>query len=378
MKWAIYGVAGLMLACLVSVSFSYQPEQPVVMEKKTSVIRQEVYVNVYKLVRLHPRWEVLSEMKATLAEARIAPEALKSPGHLHVSQLDAEHVPDSNSSVFRQTLEAEAGKAAIRALGQLESDRRTAMESRTRVMRETMISSTKADIQAETQKIVDYAGDNERKIAQENSSDRLNAEIRLSALNHALKLQGVRKQELQDKLKTAQAGFDKVTQSTQAETLKIESDTKEKIADLHEQSADMLDAAISIYESGENRRIEEEMTTARDATFKELSLPERDFLNEGKTSAGFDMKPGQNASLLTSDADEAGKLGTAWMHKEISTLESRILQDVKRMVLGMAEKKGVKVVFTRNDADIPDQTQVFYDLMRRSDWSAGGLILSDF
>ena len=51
-------------------------------------------------------------------------------------------------------------------------------------------------------------------------------------------------------------------------------------------------------------------------------------------------------------------------------LEARIKDDVRRAVSKLAADKGVRVVFTRGDADVPDETKVFVGLMRERGWRA--------
>jgi hypothetical protein len=348
--------------------------------------RPKVFVDVNKLVSLHPSSRTLAAMKSALATIRVdsspMPHATASLG----SRVHPGVETDAAGVASRQALESEIAQAAVSAFSRLESEQRQVLESRLGVARATEMESAESEIEVQAR---DITRDQQAKVRDANAQSAAelanvqmglgslklaeNLEMRLVAQGripdvHPLLVQN--REQLQARLKAVD---DKRAEEAQAS----ESIIQKSIDDLRLKAAAGIDAELADRERGEQKRIEDEVTGARNEVLAELS-------SFDSTSGPVAFAAACNAPALARVTVAASTLPAlsgahdlALIRVAVSALEKRMRLDVVRTVQQLAAQNRMRVTFTNRGGSVADGTQVFARLLRARAWADCGPILVD-
>lgn len=359
--------------------------------------RQLVYVDIGKLYRLHPEWDVLSAMKSTVADVRgESGPALSRPEPLPAPAVRSSEALLPAASVSRARLEADVASTAIGALRGLESARRDALSTGLRATRGVLEEAAAVEMVGAETEVRNDAAAKLKALAERYASDRVNAQIRISALGIASSrlrdladplragpaVQGdaapllVRETETSAsgelvtaelELRSVQAKLGKIIDATADEEAAIRAEAQSKIRALRDSAAARIEATLSEQESDGRRRIEDDIGAARTEILQELAV-----LGRGLDSTKSALCPKGSASKVSVARSSSPDVlrypspGTEAISASVSALESRVRADVAGMVRRVADRMGLRVTFDRAASGAPDKTGVFESAMRSS------------
>lgn len=362
-------IAGL----AVGMAFSYAPVATV---KHVTRDRGTVYVDPTRLMTLHPSWQALDMMKKTLVDmGYVDKSSPASVGDVRVARVPVSESAKGNS-LLREQLRTEATREAVGALGQLETERRQAVGSRSRSMRDDMASEEERKLKLQAQEIESGVSDQLKVVAEENTYDRINAQLKLSALKAAGRSKGVDTTLISSKISSAQSDLDRVNRISTTQSNEVMAQAAAGIDKLSSEAQDKINATLDIYERGENRRIEEQIAAARDQILSELDSHVSGSSNKDDVFAKQPKGTTVVASVVGGVPRTKIRGDAAELKGRIKQLEAQILNDVTRAARAVGNGKGVNVVFVRGDAH-KDLTDDFARSMRRIDWGAYEPVMLD-
>lgn len=361
MKLGIYTIAAILVAGLaVGVSFSYTPS--VENESKISAGR-EVYVNVTQLTKLHPSYAALSEMRATLANVQAGSSRVMAQYRPEVQAKSV--VKNASGTMNRNNLIAAVAKSAMADLYMLESDQREALRARLRDKREIMKEDAEAEIKLQVSEIEEAAAKSIRSVAQSRVTDRLNAQIRTFALRSAAKSMGVDQQIANTNLDKAREELSRIDSERLTLENALNANARARISELRVSAEKDIDSKLSMYETEENRRIDDSVVAPHEQAVREMK-PFDGFANHAKTASV--NRTSTAVRMPKYPAIDKSDTAFTVLEKKSFEIETRIKKDVVRAVQKLAREKGVKVFFTQGGQNLPDETQMFSSLMRECAW----------
>jgi len=330
------------------------------------------YVDSSELLKLHPDWEALKEMKATLAEVRSTPGGFsfnRDTGDNAGDKAPVMH--DARAGVSRKELEANAAQAATGALENLETEKREALDARLRSMRSIMAKNEESAVMSQSRDIEETAADQAKDVDVRQNNDLINARLKAAALQVQTKVSGIDQNAVAGELKKAQRSVDKISAATDAEKDRITTTANTRIDALRQANVGKIDEQIRAYQQKENARISADMAQAKEQIVREIGSFPTPGLGETRSQAGAPVK--ENCyGTVSGRADP----GISRLKSATAELEIKIRKDVDRAVTDLAAKKGIKVVFSRRNGT-PDATKIFADLLRKQGWSAFQPVLSE-
>lgn len=356
----------------MGIAFSYAPVARV---KQVTRDRGTVYVDHTRLMKLHPSWQALDMMKKTLADmGNIENSSVTGVGDFEVKHVAVSEAAGSES-LLREQLRTEVAREAVGALGELETERRQALERRSHTMRDDMAEEEARKLRLQAQEVETGVTQQLRTIAAENAYDRINAQLKLSALKAAGKTKGVDTSLVNAKINSTQSELDRINRISTAQSNETLAKAADGIDRLSTESYNRINATIGIYESGENRRIEEQIATARDQILLELDS----YVKDSNKNDAFPGRLSSKAAVVkaTGNIDRMGVGSSASeLRNRIKQLEVQIADDVKRAAKKLGVENDVNVVFTRG-AVSKDSTDDFAESMRRMDWGVYEPVMLD-
>lgn len=365
MKLAIYALAAILVAGLaVGVSFSYTPSVENGSEISTE---REVYVNVTKLTKLHPSYAAFVEMRATLANIDAGSQKLVSQDQ---PELSIDKVARKTSGTMnRNDMVAAVAKSAMADLFMLESDQREALRARLSEKREIMMEDAEAEIKLQVFETEDAAAKKLRSVSEQYVTERLNAQIRTIALRSAAKSLGVDQLTANLNLDKARAELVRIDSECLTQENEVNAKTRARISELRANAEKSIDSALLQYISEENLRIDGSATVARKQTFREIKSFDS-IANHTSNALLSRSKFGKSVKLpkYAAVASSSDTKAFVALEKKASEIEKRIKEDVVHTVQKLAEKRGMKVIFTQGEHKLPDETQMFRGLMRECAW----------
>ena len=371
MRFAIYILAGLLVIGLGVGAFSYNPSDEI--SRDTSPVR-EVFVDINKLVELHPSYGAVADMNATLADVRVRSNAtsMSAPS-------DRERSHSAGLAVApegRRKLVADAAKSATDGLAKMEADQREALQARLRVSRAAMMESADVEMKTKALEIEQSAVDSQQLIARDHAPDRLKAQLKAMALRAASKSLGVDPAAAALRAGKAQAEVTRIDSVSAVAEDDVETQARARIDQLRAAAKAKTDAELAAYENGEDRRIERSTVTARDQIAKEMAsfsgMPAGwGTVARGKLSHGSAASAPQRMV-----AHGPGDAALTVLREQAVRADAQIRQDVQRAVLRFAKERGVSVRFSLSGRRLPDETRVFSTLMREHALDACGPVLT--
>ncbi|MHB9035293.1 MAG: hypothetical protein ACYC64_01410 [Armatimonadota bacterium] len=371
MKLAIYTLAGVMIAGLAT-GLALSSCQPAVTTRQDTA-RREVYVDIDRLVQLHPAWEALSMTKSAVADVRTGSSPFgsakqKVAGGKQGSILVADLDPATRERLVTETI-ASAGAA----LRELEVEQRQAIDIRLRMRRETMENSAQAEVMVGVHEIEERAARSAEQVVLKHCPDRINAELKVAALKTESDSPGTDAKVAKSKIAAAETNLNQIKDECVLETKRVWDDAKDRIDSLLADAATRTDASLAIYESGETRKISDRAASARGEILGELQSLYA-MTNTGGTQV-FSANGNRTLARASRATDGApGSFGD-WRN-DTTGLERRIRQDVKCAVAKIAYANGMTVVFSRSSNRIPDETRQFAQLMTERAWHGCGPVIS--
>lgn len=370
-------VAGVGVGLTLAADLSTGTRRESAARGEPTAIR-EVYVDVSQLTKLHPRWETLVAMRSTAASAAGSENAIAADGS-PMRPRQSNGTDGSLVSASRNKLSAEAAKAAEDALVRLEAEQREALSQRLGASRKTMEESAEADLKVRAQEIEAARDEKLRAAMHGYCPDRLNAKLKESALKVAANSPGIDKKLVEAKLVAIRSELDRIAGVCAVETNEIEAEAHNTIKEIVTSAAARIEAALSIRESGEIRRIESRANSARSDLLSELYA--FDFSPRSAKTISAD---GAWTLRQTTDArrfvnrttPEANNSRQMW-NRKTADLEVRIRADIDRAVRQIASEKGVRVTLSRGGSDVPNETQAFADALRKHALALCGPVLCE-
>lgn len=346
--------------------------QPAGVPKPDSAKPKTVYVNLDQLVKKHPAWEAVSDTRNVMDSVRSGSVKIAESRSLGDASSYGSAKAAADEAV-RKELVTQAISTADEAMMKLEAQQSEAVDAGLKQRRRTMKKSAEAEIMAQVKEIETQTGETVGQIARSHSPERINTELKIAALKNQIGKPGVDSKAAQAKLDAVQSELSKIKEESSAETDRVMSDAKEKIDSLWENSAAQTDAALSIIESSEIRKIKNRSAASRYEILKDL-LSLYDSGNKADITSGRERLPNIEAASMPA-AGFGNEEIRAWK-TDNSALATRIRKDVKDAVIKMARASGVEVVFTRSSSGIPDATDRFAQLMNRNAWQVCSPVLS--
>ncbi|MCE5199873.1 MAG: hypothetical protein ABFD54_02520 [Armatimonadota bacterium] len=372
MKVAIYSLAGILIAGMAAgLGLSRRSPASV---KHTAPVKQVVFVDISKLVKMHPSWDALCLMQSTSRNSQPGKGAVDIMGDGPAwTGASSAHAEKPGDVVSRACLAAVAAVAAEQAMIQLESQQRDALQARMRDKRDTLEQSTRADAKLREKEIEDEATANELAIAEKYCADRLNAQIKLMALQTVSGTTGIDDVAIAARLKQVKDDLDRITSACATQTSEAAAASRASAEKVWADAAERIDAAMSIYESGENRKIESGGYLARNDILSEVK--------HASSAAGTPVavpvrqhRRSRGSMRLASNSSEATSVSGEWRDR-CSTLQARIASDVAQAVKKIAREEGVRVTFSCKGSKTPDATERFARLMRDRAWRSCGPVV---
>ena len=355
---------------LVKPAFREAPRVP--------AARPEVYVDVTRLVGLHPGSGVLAEMKAVLAGANAGLRDLSPRQYSPDARFATAIAPEEPADTARMDLEAEVAQMAVSALSRLESEQRRAMEFHSSTNRDAMKQSSDAETALEIRELAREARDKGRAAVQRHYSERINADLKLRALQIAEKGEWGKAVSFPYSSADAKADLDRVDSVLALEHAGIENEFENASLRLRTTAMDAVNTTIAAYEAEEKRKIEDAIAVARNEVLAELSsfdvFPNSGQAGRQSAARGVARVAASGRSTRPSGNPARGELKS--VGEMISRVEAGVRSDVRSAVVRLAQRKGVKVVFVRGNRSIPDRTSEFAAAMRARDFDAWGPALA--
>lgn len=329
-----------------------------------------VFVDREALVRSHPAWEALQEMRMTLSQVRAAPRVDSQGSPISFAAPDPLAVCPS-AGVPGQQLEAEVASRAVRSLGEVESAMRLALAARLASMRADAAASIDAGLELESREIIAAAERAAADVERERAADILNARLKVGALTAAAKSPVVDSGSVQLKLFRAQEALSDMQKSSLAESERIKTAARASVDALRDERNSQAQARLYDYETQEIYRIESRMVAARDEILGDLGSATASA--ERAPSVRFQQRLSGRAAAPRSEAS-ATRPPTDALASTASRLELRIRQDIDRIIRKLAAARQMKVIFDRS-AGADDLTTTFAGLMRTAAWQTCAPVL---
>lgn|GEM_PF-1162880 len=397
----IFGSIAIVLS-LPLVSSRGELEKP-----KIASDKMIVYVDMDRLMRLHPSSGALALMKRIAADLRAdkrtMPFAIERDAYLVNASVVSDRI---KCSISREGLEADAAQAAIGALRELESAQREALQARIRATRRTMEESASADIKAQVRDIEQETSRKLRDVAERYAADRINACLKIGALKVADKsfklliersganiaknrsavdspaeseLVAGESAAIDAKLSVLQSDFSRTIDIGDGEDARIKEEARAKIKALWSDSTANIEKRLSDIEKDANAKIERDIISAQNEIIQEISSFGKLFGAEENSTRKTVGYARATANLAKGASIVMQRRGPAFdsVDKIVEVLEQRIRLDLSRAVQMLANKQGINVTFVRHRGGLPDRTKEFERKLRCLSWNECGPVLCD-
>ncbi|MCX6345861.1 MAG: hypothetical protein NT018_12455 [Armatimonadetes bacterium] len=343
----------------------YRPSKIIVSRKPA----REVFVDIDKLVSGHPAWDALKTIDSTMGDVRamqlsaLRGEVIPRPGKVSISDTRA------SVGVPRWQLEATTAQLADESLQQLKIEHLMVLQGRIQASRITMLDSAEADIMTAMREIQQETAVKITEIGKRRSYDVVNLRIRAKALRSMLGKPGINDAEIGRQLAPVEAELASIEQTVQNDTQQVSEDAQSVISELRKNANEKIDVAMSAYSRTETLKIQKRIDDAQSQIMSDVVS--FDELAAADLFGGKSIKPVKAKSLkppqigLASKYDAGGDL-VQWS-KKTDALKRRIRTDVVSEALAWADERNFKIVFSRKDRALPDETALFEKLM----WSRG-------
>lgn len=368
MKLAFYALAGVTLAGLgmgMRSPFGQSGESaPPIGGEPASV----VFVDVDSLLSLHPAWDALEHVRRIPAEVSgAAREGAARPvfaGGTDFAERPAD-LTESARRVSRQSLEAEAARAAIEALHGLELEKRQSLWERANSIRQAMTRAAEAEVAVRARDVESRAGADTTAAERRFWPDRLRAALKVGALQVAAGIQELDMQDARDRLARAKEVLGSLDRACDAEKTEITSAAAGRIAYMREAALRTVDDRVRTHESEGKARIDLDIAQARDRIVGELASA-GDRVVPGAAAGAFAGLPAVAVSLAKQARD--GIRGSVSIGASADALEKLVKDDIVRVVEELAARRGLKVAFERPAGPVIDRTETFARLVRAGAW----------
>lgn len=328
---------------------------------------RDVFVDLDRIVVLHPGWEAVRTMRVTASEIRdVQPAGAERPADVGWLQL-----PDvkARATAQRWKLEDSAARRADEALEQLEAEQIEALNARVEATRKTMVDSAESDLRIRAFEIEEAAGDEVSSISRQRVYEQINLRLRVDSLRAMLGRPGVRDSEVRQRLEVAEQDLAALEREIAAEIAGVNTDAYRVIIGLRETTESKIDAALSAYAERERRDIVEVIRDARNQAITEICSLDDIYAPNSLSETVI----GERASVAWSSVMAPGPRYTA--NREANELlarsevtEERIRTDLRQTLRELGNELGVNVVFTSSVQGIPDETEIFAGLMMERGW----------
>lgn len=367
MKLFFYSLAAIIICGLaVKLITELPPIYGNAIQKKNSAVAQHiVYVDTDKLMKMHPNNGTAREMERMLAEVDkiVNTELLGGAADENI----VINIPAAGTEpISRKVLEADAANNAVLSLDELDKQKRTALNARMNSMRDTMMKSAETDINAQIKDIEKSTINSNRTVDEHYMMDRLNAQLKASALRVQTKVSGIDQDAVKAKLRAVEQSITDMDKASNTEKDSFDKKANDKANTLRMAAARKIEDKIRAYEDRENSRIISDKEEAQEQIVREIGLFGKTIPgNKNVAIAPLKQNNVKSENLLRSNTQASD------LHTAAFELNTRIREDVNRVVLELAAEKGIKVTFKRSEG-MHDATGMFAQWLREREWITSG------
>jgi len=353
-----------------------------------STFERVVFVDLDRIIALHPGSSALRTMKSTVAEASDAQTRMEM--NIQPVKLDSIGLPTLKARVAtpRWALEDRAARKADDALTHLRTEKLDALTARLQATKKTMIDSSESDLLLRAHDLDQEAAGKISEISSKHSQEQISLRVKIGALEAMLGERGAKNvgvnpgvngEDVRKRLAEAQSELEKIDREVASEMQEVSDAADKTIGDLRASNNAKIDSAIAAYGAQETRTVEEHIQDARNQVMGDvMSLDE---IAGSNVSAGpkarvvrDSLVKAQVLRLAAKPVYDAPRGASEWRERELR-LEKRVREDVASTVRAMARDSGMKVVFTRQGPSVPDETARFIKLMKDGKWRLGRPVL---
>lgn len=344
-----------------------------------------VFVDLDKIVALHPDWPALLMMRSVAADVAGGQAGSAEPLVLGSVALPA---LKARAATSRWVLEDRAARQADDALTKLGAEQMQSLAARLQATKKTMIDSAESDLWLRAYDAEQEAAGKIGAISSKYSREQINLRAKIGALDAMLGKRGnkdvgvtpgVNEADARKRLAELQSQLDGIDGEIASEIQKVSDSAARTISDLRASSNAKIDSAIAAYGAQEARTVQEHIKEARSQVIGDvMSLDEIAGSDTGisaKPSVDREDSPRMaGPGLGPKPAYNGRREADDWRVRELA-LEKRLRADAVSMVRKMAREQGMKVVFDRPAASVPDETARFIRLINDRGWRLGEPIL---
>ncbi len=349
-----------------------------------------VYVDLSRLAKYHPSWNAVSALAGdnSVAEAVRAADLEIAAGRARKDFSPA--APSANPwipKISREAAEADAVWNAVKSLDEWQNEQKTALDVRVSSNRKLMANVAASEIRKQSQDIEAAAMDKRREIEARYLIDRVNARMKVSALETAAAIQGFESDDIKVSLERARAELALLLGAYNADVDAVGQDLLMQISDVRTQANERVDADLMAYEIRQKRSINTRLAAFRDEIVQEMGVFTGSVASSGTEASdlgsGFEstqmrirqltgperhpgLEPGRKTVATAARQDVLGSTVEV-VRRQTALLRSRVLADVRRGVEQIAEERGEKVVFVRASG-IPDRTSDYEEVIKKKAW----------
>lgn len=395
MRLAYYYLASVLLAIAVigavAAGVSMRSHRkPVAVRVKPAV---EVYVDLDKLMIQHPDMGALQTLESAVSELDSS----------HGFDIEAKSdrcnwaIPESDLyarvAIPRWKLEDSAAQHADAALKQLQEDQLAALSARTEASLKTMRESAESDVQLKVREIQQEAAEKTARINQKYGDDfvRLrvaslgylnltdepglahvsDSEIRLRSVGPVKPKIGVDSNLITQRLGLIVNKLDSLSERSFEELANVDADARNKIAQIRADSTSKLETVVRDFQNGQTRKIQTRIKDSQSEIMGDIQRfgesPVLGFSDRGTTEASLEKEATTVTPVFKSEPGMGPAHDVKIWRSEVVDLRYRIRKDLICQLRNIADKRGVKIVFVRNNKT-PDQTELFRKLLMGNSW----------
>lgn len=368
MKLAFYALAGVALAGLgmgMRSPFGQSGENASPIGRERAGV---VYVDVDRLMSLHPAWDALDNMRRVSAQVSGSAAGGAAQTGLQRGSDDggaSSAAAERAHPISRQSLEAEAARAAIEALHELELEKRQALWERVNSIRQAMTRAVEAEVAVRARDVESKSSAETLAAERSYCPDRLRAALKLAALQAAVGIPELNTQDARARLAGVREELHSLDQACDAEKAGIASVAGGRIAYMREAALRTVDDRVRTHESEGKARIDLDIAQARDRIIGELTS-----VGEPVAPAPFVGVFAGRPTAAASRTEQARQSirGSVEIGASADALEKLVKDDIVRVVEELAAERGLNVVFERPAGPVIDRTGTFAGLVRDGAW----------
>ena len=332
--------------------------------------QKTVYVDISKLIPMHPSYEFVKQ--STMVMAGVRRETPGQPVEMPWLRIAPVKLDIKHPVVSREELESDVVWSAVQSLTQWENRLKQSLQARLKGNWKTLKQVANSEIRLATREIEDQAAEDRRAVIVKYLFPRLNAFAKYSAAERATKIPGFQSPSITQSYEVAKAEYESMMAEYNAELGKIEAKAKQQVGAVRKEATERAETSLAVVERQGTRKIAQRVAEIREEIINDTELASaasRETSIDMSSFRQIDMSEALIVPQLPLSA--AGSVPTV----SVADVSAAITRDVTQAVRRIAGEKRLEVVFTRGPA--PDSTEVFAQEMRSRLWWGQGPVLAE-